>query len=64
MNEDLSKLIYFEFRPIGRQMRVTAIDGQSGAEAVVIAPIGAPRRDLEQLAARKLRRSLEMAGNG
>mgnify|MGYP001458514621 FL=1 len=54
--------VYFEFQAIGRQVRVTAIDGATGTEAIVIAPIGAARGDVERLALRKLERRLELEG--
>lgn len=50
--------VYFEFRPIGRQVRVTAIDATTGVEVVVIGPVQAAKSDLRQLALRKLMRRL------
>ncbi len=50
--------VYFEFMPIGRQVRVTAIDAATGVEVVVIGPVSASQSDLESLAMRKLARRL------
>lgn len=50
--------VYFEFRPVGRQVRVTAIDATTGVEVVVLGPVQAAQSDLRQLALRKLMRRL------
>lgn len=50
--------ILFEFVQLGAQVRVAAIDAESGAEAVIIGPVNAARGDLERLAVRKLMRLL------
>jgi hypothetical protein len=43
-------------------MRVAAIDGRTGVEVVIIAPLSATQRQMQTLALAKLRRRLE-AGN-
>ena len=50
--------VYFEFSQVGRQMRVAAIDADSGVEVIVIAPLVATRVQMQQLALAKLRRKL------
>ena len=52
---------YFEFFPVGRQVRVTAIDATTGIEVVVLGPRQASQADLQQLALRKLTRRLSTA---
>ncbi|GGB56562.1 hypothetical protein GCM10011316_30870 [Roseibium aquae] len=51
--------VYFEFRQVGQQIRVTAIDGGSGIEVVIFGPLNVPQHDLKNLAMRKLLRRLE-----
>ena len=50
--------VYFEFKPVGRQVKVTAIDATTGIEVVVVGPVQAARSDLQQLALGKLKRRL------
>jgi len=50
--------VLFEFRPLGQQMRVAAIDEATGTEVVVIAPLTATPYQMQQLALGKLRRKL------
>ena len=50
--------VYFEFVQLGQQMRVAAIDADSGTEVVVIAPAMATRPQMQQLALAKLRKKL------
>jgi hypothetical protein len=50
--------IYFEFIQIGGQMRVAAIDGKTGIEVVVIAPLSATQHQMQALALAKLKRRL------
>jgi hypothetical protein len=50
--------VLFEFRQLGGQMRVAAIDAASGVEVVVIAPLSATRTQMQALALAKLRRRL------
>lgn len=53
--------VYFEFVQLGQQMRVAAIDANSGTEVVVIAPAMATRPQMQQLALAKLRKRLAEA---
>ena len=50
--------VLFEYRQIGAQMRVAAIDPRSGIEVVVIVPASATEMQMQQLAAAKLRKRL------
>lgn len=50
--------VYFEFTQIGPQMRVAAIDADSGIEVVVIAPVSATQPQMQALALAKLKRRL------
>lgn len=50
--------VFFEFTPLGGQMRVAAIDEATGAEVVVVAPRSATRQQMQALALAKLRRKL------
>ena len=50
--------VYLEFHPIGRQVKVTAIDAETGVEVVVFGPNTAQQGDLQRLAVRKLQRRL------
>lgn len=56
--------VYFEHRAIGRQVKVSAIDGATGAEVSIVGPVSADRRALEALALRKLRTRLNAAAPG
>ena len=48
------KEIYVEFVVMGNTVKVTAIDSESGLEASVVGPAGAPRAALADAARRKL----------
>ncbi|MCB9993673.1 MAG: hypothetical protein H6873_08435 [Hyphomicrobiaceae bacterium] len=50
--------VLFEFRAIGAQWRVTAIDPKSGKEVVLVAPRTASTEEIKKIAAAKLRRAL------
>ena len=50
--------IYFEFSQVGRQMRVAAIDADTGVEVIVITPVSATKMQMQQLALGKLRKKL------
>jgi hypothetical protein len=56
--------IYFEFVPIGPQIKVSAIDSVTRTEVSVIVPRTAMRKDMERLALRKLQRALERHESG
>ena len=51
--------VYFEFKQIGGQMRVAAIDAKTGIEVIVIAPLTASQIQMQNLALAKLKRRLE-----
>lgn len=51
--------VLFEFNQAGPQVRVAAIDVQSGLEVVVIAPASATQMQMKNLALAKLRRRIE-----
>lgn len=53
--------VLFEFVQVGRQMRVAAIDTQSGIEIVVICPATATKAQMQQLALAKLQKKLNAA---
>jgi len=48
------KEIFVEFVVMGNTVKVTAIDSESGLEASVIGPAGAPRAAMAEAARRKL----------
>jgi hypothetical protein len=48
------KEIFVEFVVMGNTVKVTAIDSQSGLEASIVGPAGAPRAALADAARRKL----------
>jgi hypothetical protein len=51
--------VFYEFRQIGGQMRVAAIDSDSGIEVIVIAPVTASQIQMQALALAKLKRRLQ-----
>ncbi|SHL71438.1 DUF6898 family protein [Roseibium suaedae] len=51
--------VYIEFHPIGRQVKVTAVDATTGVEVSIMGPSTASQADLQTLAIRKLQRRLE-----
>ena len=51
--------IYLEFRAIGQQVKVTAIDAATGVEVSAFGPKSAAQEDLKRIAVRKLQRRLE-----
>ncbi len=50
--------VLFEFIQAGPQMRVAALDPESGVEVVVITPVTATRAQMQALALAKLQRRL------
>lgn len=50
--------VLFEFVQVGQQMRVAAIDGDTGIEVIVITPVSATKTQMQQVALAKLRRKL------
>jgi hypothetical protein len=57
--------VYFEFVQVGQQMRVAAIDAETGIEVIVITPVSANKYQMQQMALSKLKKRLgeETAGN-
>lgn len=53
--------VFFEFVQVGRQMRVAAIDAQTGVEVIVICPLTASKAQMQQLALAKLQKKLGAA---
>ncbi len=51
--------VLFEFRQAGPQIRVAAIDVETGIEVIAIAPITATEAQMKNLALAKLRRRIE-----
>lgn len=50
--------VYLEFVPIGRQVKVIAIDAATGLEVSIMGPASARQADLQRLAVRKLQMRL------
>lgn len=57
-----ARKVYFEFVPVGPQIKVSAIDSLTKVEVSIIAPKATMRRDMERVALRKLQRALERQG--
>lgn len=55
--------VLFEFIRVGGQLRVSAIDPTTGTEVVIVAPLTAPRSQVQQIALAKLRRKIAGAGS-
>ncbi len=54
---------YIEFIQIDNQVKVTAIDPETGQEASTICPGSTSRKDMSNLAIKKLRYILKKPGN-
>lgn len=52
-----------EFIRVGKQVKVTACDPESGREAVVLGPVSATRKELTDLAIKKLQYVLKKGKN-
>ena len=48
------KEYYIEFYPSGNLMKVSAVDPETGMEAVIMGPLNAAKSDLQKLAVQKL----------
>jgi len=57
-DNDYTGEAYLEFRPVGNQVRVAAIDAASGIEVVVFGPTSAAQSELQRIALRKLQRRM------
>jgi hypothetical protein len=55
--------VLFEFKQLGAQMRVAAIDARTGLEVVIIAPVTATQIQMQNLALQKLKRRLDEAAS-
>lgn len=53
--------VYFEFVPVGRQVKVSAVCSVTGVEVSIVGPSNASQRDLQTLALRKLETRLRNA---
>lgn len=56
--------IYLEFRSIGKQVKVIAMDAATGIEVSVFGPASTAQEDLRRVAVRKLMRRLEQEQAG
>jgi len=57
--------VYLEYRPVGKQVQVNAIDAATGIEVSVFGPASASQEDLKRIAVRKLQRRIEQVkGSG
>jgi hypothetical protein len=56
--------VYFEFVQVGQQMRVAAVDADTGTEVIVITPVQATKLQMQQLAMATLRRKLATQSTG
>ncbi|WP_404404424.1 DUF6898 family protein [Pelagibacterium halotolerans] len=52
----------FEFRQVGQQVRVAAIDPETGVEVIIVAPATATETQMKSIALAKLKRKLEQEG--
>ncbi|PVB63276.1 serine hydroxymethyltransferase [Labrenzia sp. 011] len=50
--------IYLEFRPVGRQVQVIAMDAATGIEVSAFGPASASQEDLKRIVVRKLQRRI------
>ncbi len=56
--------VLYEFRPMGAQLRVAAIDPETGTEVVIIAPATSTRMEMQRVARAKLMRRLTTLSGG
>ena len=56
--------VLFEWRRVGKSLRVVAIDPITGTEVVMVAPAKATRKEIKRNAARKLAYVLNKKLNG
>lgn len=57
-NSETGRQIYFEFQTLGAQVRVAAIDSETGIEVIIIAPKAASQLQMQTIAKAKLERRL------
>ena len=53
------KEIYIEYKQVGQAMKVTAIDAETGLEAVIMGPVSAAQTHLQKIAIQKLEMQLK-----
>lgn len=53
------KEIYIEYKQIGQAIKVTAIDAETGLEAVIMGPASAAQTHLQKIAVQKLEMQLK-----
>jgi hypothetical protein len=58
------RAVYIEFVPIGKQVKVSAIDPVTGVEVSIMGPTDAREEDLERIAIQKLRYRLRREAGG
>lgn len=56
--------IYLEFIPVGRQVKVVAIDAATGTEVSIVGPVTASQAELQRVAVAKLKRRIAMETPG
>jgi len=54
MTDNENNEIYFEIIPMGKNVKITAIDAMTGTEAVTFGPAGVPVEMLKKNALKKL----------
>jgi len=59
---ELDGQVLFEFTQIGGQIRVAAIHANTGTEVVVVAPLSAPKSQMQRVALAKLKRRVQKEG--
>jgi len=53
------KEVYIEYKQVGQAMKVTAIDAETGLEAVIMGPVSAAQTHLQKIAIQKLEMQLK-----
>jgi len=54
--------IYIEFRTFGKQVKVNAVDAETGTEVVIVGPVTASQAELQEVAVRKLQHVMSRNG--
>jgi len=50
--------VYFEFYALGNQVRVAAMDADTGTEVIIFGPLGTAQAELQRIAMAKLNRRI------
>ena len=58
-NAGARKEIYIEYKQVGQAIKVTAIDAETGLEAVIMGPASAAQTHLQKIAVQKLEMQLK-----